>query len=40
MLHMVAYMLNPVHAFDPDHDTLPLEHFEPLVRRITATARL
>ena len=27
-------------AFDPDHDTLPLEHFEPLVRRITATARL
>ena len=26
-------------AFDPDHDTLPLEHFEPLVRRLTATAR-
>jgi predicted HD phosphohydrolase len=23
-------------AFDPDYDTLPLEHFEPLVRRITA----
>ena len=22
-------------AFDPDHDTLPLEHFEPLVRRMT-----
>ncbi len=26
-------------AFDPDYDTLPLEHFEPLVRRITATAQ-
>jgi len=26
-------------AFDPDYDTLPLEHFEPLVRRVTATAR-
>ncbi len=23
-------------AFDPDYDTLPLEHFEPLIRRITA----
>jgi predicted HD phosphohydrolase len=23
-------------AFDPDYDTLPLEHFEPLVRRLTA----
>ncbi len=23
-------------AFDPDFDTLPLEHFEPLVRRMTA----
>lgn len=23
-------------SFDPDYDTLPLEHFEPLVRRITA----
>jgi predicted HD phosphohydrolase len=23
-------------AFDPAYDTLPLEHFEPLVRRITA----
>jgi predicted HD phosphohydrolase len=23
-------------AFDPDYDTLPLEHFEPLVRRMTA----
>lgn len=27
-------------AFDPDYDTLPLEHFEPLVRRLTATARM
>ena len=24
-------------AFDPGYDTLPLEHFEPLVRRLTAT---
>ena len=24
-------------AFDPDYDTLPLEHFEPLVRKITAS---
>jgi len=23
-------------AFDPDYDTLPLEHFEPLVREIFA----
>ena len=27
-------------AFDPDYDTLPLEHFEPLVRDMTAKARL
>jgi len=27
-------------AFDPDYDTLPLEHFEPLVRRVTAKARM
>ena len=26
-------------AFDPDYDTLPLEHFEPLVRRLTAAAK-
>ena len=26
-------------AFDPDYDTLPLEHFEPLIRRVTASAR-
>ena len=26
-------------AFDPDAETYPLEHFEPLVRRITATPR-
>jgi predicted HD phosphohydrolase len=25
-------------AFDPSYDTLPLEHFEPLVRRVTAKA--
>jgi predicted HD phosphohydrolase len=24
-------------AFDPDYDTLPLEHFEPLVRQVFAT---
>lgn len=24
-------------AFDPAYDTLPLDHFEPLVRRLTAT---
>jgi predicted HD phosphohydrolase len=27
-------------AFDPEYDTLPLEHFEPLVRRVFAQARL
>ena len=27
-------------AFDPAYDTLPIEHFEPLVRRITARARM
>ena len=27
-------------AFDPDYDTLPLEHFEPLVRAQTATPHL
>ncbi len=27
-------------AFDPGYDTLPLEHFEPLVREMTAKARL
>jgi len=26
-------------AFDPAYDTLPLEHFEPLVRQVTAQAR-
>ncbi len=26
-------------AFDPDYDTLPLSHFEPLVRKITASVR-
>ena len=26
-------------AFDPDYDTLPLEHFEPLVRRLMARPR-
>jgi predicted HD phosphohydrolase len=26
-------------AFDPDHDTFPLEHFEPLVRRMFAAPR-
>ncbi len=26
-------------AFDPNHDTLPLEHFEPLVRRMTEKPR-
>lgn len=26
-------------AFDPDYDTLPLEHFEPMVRRVLATPR-
>jgi predicted HD phosphohydrolase len=27
-------------AFDPDYDTLPLEHFEPLVREMTARAQI
>jgi predicted HD phosphohydrolase len=27
-------------AFDPDYDTLPLEHFEPMVRRVFAEPRL
>ncbi len=26
-------------AFDPDYDTLPLEHFESLIRTITASAK-
>jgi predicted HD phosphohydrolase len=26
-------------AFDPDYDTLPLEHFEPLVRKVMASPR-
>jgi predicted HD phosphohydrolase len=26
-------------SFDPDYDTLPLEHFEPLVRKVFATPR-
>jgi len=26
-------------AFDPDYDTLPLEHFEPAVRRVFGAAR-
>ena len=26
-------------AFDPDYDTLPLERFEPLIRKLTAQAR-
>jgi len=26
-------------AFDPDYDTLPLSHFEPLVREMTAQAK-
>ena len=26
-------------AFDPDYDTLPLEHFEPMVRRLFAEPR-
>jgi predicted HD phosphohydrolase len=26
-------------AFDPDYDTLPLEHFEPLVRKVFASPR-
>ena len=27
-------------AFDPDYDTLPLEHFEPLVRKVFGAANL
>jgi predicted HD phosphohydrolase len=27
-------------AFDPDYDTLPLEHFEPLVREVFAAAKM
>lgn len=27
-------------AFDPGYDTLPLEHFEPLVRRVTAKSMI
>ena len=27
-------------AFDPDYDTLPLEHFEPLVRKVFGAAKL
>ncbi|HYD10778.1 MAG TPA: HD domain-containing protein [Acidimicrobiales bacterium] len=27
-------------AFDPDYDTLPLEHFEPAVRRVFGAAKL
>lgn len=27
-------------SFDPDYDTLPLEHFEPLVRRVFAEPRM
>ena len=27
-------------AFDPDYDTLPLSHFEPLVRKVFAQARM
>ena len=27
-------------AFDPDYDTLPLEHFEPLVREVFASAKM
>ena len=27
-------------AFDPDYDTLPLEHFEPMVREVFATAKM
>jgi predicted HD phosphohydrolase len=27
-------------AFDPDYDTLPLEHFEPLVRELFSRARM
>jgi predicted HD phosphohydrolase len=27
-------------AFDPDYDTLPLSHFEPLVREVFAKAKM
>ena len=27
-------------AFDPSYPTLPLEHFEPLVRKVTSRARM
>ena len=27
-------------AFDPDYDTLPLEHFEPLVREVFASGKI
>jgi predicted HD phosphohydrolase len=27
-------------AFDPDYDTLPLEHFEPLVRKVFSQAQM
>jgi predicted HD phosphohydrolase len=27
-------------SFDPDYDTLPLEHFEPAVREVFASAKL
>jgi predicted HD phosphohydrolase len=27
-------------SFDPDYDTLPLDHFEPLVREVTSRAKL
>ncbi len=27
-------------SFDPDYDTLPLEHFEPMVREVFANAKL
>ncbi len=27
-------------SFDPDYDTLPLEHFEPLVKRMTVEFKL
>jgi hypothetical protein len=27
-------------AFDPAYPTLPLEHFEPLVRQVTSKARM
>ena len=27
-------------AFDPNYDTLPLEHFEPLVREVFASGQI